>query len=339
MGRWFGHRDGYADLPRVWMTAELAGWFRHLAVVEAEIRKDIDRYLTEDKNPHTFAVRIRTHPKMLVTAPARMKAAVTAHAAYGGDLVESRYFHADTDAEPWLRQNEKAGVELISAAKRHGREQTALAAGRKLWRDVSYRDVLKFVDEYQFDERSEEAQPALIKQYIEKRVEIGALQTWDIAVIGNSDAKASSWKLPDGTIFGMNRRSRINKVDDPIADIKTLSGPRDSAINLDVPKETDVTRRSEIDRLRRAQRPNAGLVLLYPIDPVSDTGTRGRSPINAPHEVVLGAALVFPTPTSADSQVEHKYISANLAGVTTVSDEYWEEDDPSILQQDDEDAA
>src|SRR3954469_7252539 len=64
MGRWFGFRNGYADLPRIWMTDELVGWFRHLAIVEAEIRKDIDRYLTEDKNPLTFAVRIRTHPKM-----------------------------------------------------------------------------------------------------------------------------------------------------------------------------------------------------------------------------------------------------------------------------------
>ena len=54
---------------------------------------------------------------------------------------------------------------------------------------------------------------------------------------------------------------------------------------------------------------------------------------------MLGAAFVFPTPTTADSQVEHKYISANLAGVTPVSDKYWEEDDLSILQQDDEDDA
>ncbi|MGW3014661.1 Z1 domain-containing protein, partial [Streptomyces longwoodensis] len=29
MGRWFGFRHGYADLPRIWMTDELAEWFRH----------------------------------------------------------------------------------------------------------------------------------------------------------------------------------------------------------------------------------------------------------------------------------------------------------------------
>ena len=31
MGRWFGYREGYADLPRIWMTKELRGWFRHIA--------------------------------------------------------------------------------------------------------------------------------------------------------------------------------------------------------------------------------------------------------------------------------------------------------------------
>jgi hypothetical protein len=336
MGRWFGHRAGYADLPRIWMTPELEGWFRHLAVVEAEIRKDIDRYLTEDKNPMTFAVRIRTHPKMLVTAPARMKNAVTAHAAYGGDLVESRYFKTDEDSIDWLKRNADAGVRLVQAAQQHARSAPPPAPGRWLWRDVSYHDVLRFIDEYRFDERSEEAKPQLLRQYIEKRVESNALRAWDVAVIGNSRSDAVMWKLPDGTPIGLNGRSRINSVKDPLADIKTLSGPRDAVVNLQVPKGTNVTLRSAVDKLRYEQRPNHGLLLLYPIDPVSSSDKRGRAPLNAPYEVVMGAALVFPKPATADSQVEHEYVAADLS---RVSGTYWEEEDPEILQQDLEDDA
>src|SRR6187401_685399 len=47
MGRWFGYRFGYADLPRIWMTDEMRKWFRHLAMVEAEMRRDIRRYEEE----------------------------------------------------------------------------------------------------------------------------------------------------------------------------------------------------------------------------------------------------------------------------------------------------
>jgi hypothetical protein len=328
MGRWFGHRAGYGDLPRIWMTAELAGWFRHLAVVEAEIRKDIDRYLVEDKSPLTFAVRIRTHPKMLVTAPARMRSAVTAHAAYGGDLVESRYFATDESAVDWLRTNAEAAIDLVQAARQHGRSEPSPNVGRWLWRDVSFRDVIKFIDRYRFHERSEEARPELLKRYIQKRVENNALSAWDIAVIGNSRKNANIWKFPDGTAVGLNRRSRINLVGDPLADIKTLSGPRDAAVNLRVPGGVDVTRRSEIDTLRRVQRPDHGLLLIYPIDPVSETSQKNRHPLNAPYEVVMGAAFVFPTPTSADSQVEHDYVAADIR-----DGRYWESEDPEILQQ------
>src|SRR5690606_21720959 len=102
MGRWFGFRHGYADLPRVWMTEELAGWFRHLAVVEHEMRDDIDRYMSEDITPLEFAVRLRTHPALLVTARAKMKDAVTASAAYGGQRLQTHYFRTDRD---WLLGN------------------------------------------------------------------------------------------------------------------------------------------------------------------------------------------------------------------------------------------
>ncbi len=335
MGRWFGHRAGYADLPRIWMTDELVNWFRHLAVVEAEIRKDIDRYITEDKNPRTFAVRIRTHPKMLVTARARMKDAVKASAAYGGDLVESRYYQTGgDDAAAWLSRNERAAVALIKAAQNHGREQKVQTDERRLWRDVSYLDILKFIDEYQFHELSEDARPHLLRGYIEKRTQHSALLNWDVAVIGSSRKDAETWKLPDGSIFGLNNRSRINREDEPIADIKTLSGSRDPAINLTIPDGFQVSKRSEIDHLRRAQRADVGLVLLYPIDPKSPPKGKGRSALSAPPaiDVVMGAALIFPTPRSEDSSVE-SYISADLSGL------YLEEEDPEILQVDDEDDA
>ena len=31
MGRWFGYRDGYDDLCRVWMTEEAVAWYAHIA--------------------------------------------------------------------------------------------------------------------------------------------------------------------------------------------------------------------------------------------------------------------------------------------------------------------
>ena len=67
-----GYRAGYADLTRIWMTDEMREWFHHLATVEQEIRYDIERYETEHVTPEQLGVQIRTHPKLAITAAAKM---------------------------------------------------------------------------------------------------------------------------------------------------------------------------------------------------------------------------------------------------------------------------
>ena len=82
MGRWFGYRNGYADLTRIWMTDEMREWFHHLATVEQEIRYDIERYETDHLTPEQLGPRIRTHPKLAITAAAKMQHARAADASY-----------------------------------------------------------------------------------------------------------------------------------------------------------------------------------------------------------------------------------------------------------------
>ena len=103
MGRWFGYRPGYGDLVRIWMTADLEGWFFDLATVEAEIRQQIARYEAEDLTPEQLPVKIRTHPAMVVTATAKMRDHVVADISYGGQREQTILFnHTDAD---WLRNN------------------------------------------------------------------------------------------------------------------------------------------------------------------------------------------------------------------------------------------
>src|SRR5690606_3110573 len=67
MGRWFGYRRGYEDLPRIWMPDHLKLKFRALAVVEAEIREEIEQYRLQNLTPMDIAVRIRSIPGMAIT--------------------------------------------------------------------------------------------------------------------------------------------------------------------------------------------------------------------------------------------------------------------------------
>ncbi|GAA1840590.1 Z1 domain-containing protein [Pseudonocardia alni subsp. carboxydivorans] len=340
MGRWFGYRNHYADLPRIWMTDELMEWFSHLATVEAEMRQDINRYMNPGVTPMNFAVRLRTHPKMSITAKAKMTSAVQATAAYGGQLVESRFFDVSETGTPWLAANASAARALVAQAAKDGtaapsRDETAL------FTEVPHQAVLDFLASYSFHERSTDYDElssnggGRLAEYIRRRVRAGALGRWSVGVIGNSRDKADTKRcdLGSGIDVRMVRRSRLSYDDDTdfdgVADIKTLSSRRDEALDLDATNASTMSRK-DLVTLRKEKRPTEGLLLLYPIEPESEPkNTKGRVPLAAPtDDVVMGVALVFPEPRDKDSDVE--YMSADLSKVVV------EEEDTSILDQDDE---
>ncbi|MFG2925947.1 Z1 domain-containing protein [Streptomyces sp. NPDC048305] len=319
MGRWFGFRNGYADLPRIWMTDELAEWFRHLATVETEMRRDIDTYMTEDETPLTFAVRLRTHPALRVTAAAKMRDAVTAASSYGGKRVQTHYFHTNAD---WLRGNIKAARTLVAASVTHsGRVDERPEDGRYVFHQVPHDLVVGFLSDYRFHEKSPENDADLIIGYIRKRVaSAGSLQRWNVAIVGNP--QGDDFAFGSGVAVGRNHRARLktNDVVADFADIKTLMSRRDAGVDL----AGDVSTLTEkaIRELRQTELPTSGLLVLYPIDKVSEPGPdkKLRAPLNA-EEDVIGVGLVFPEPQYEDSTVE-KYISANLANVRIEDEDY-----------------
>lgn len=317
MGRWFGFRNGYADLPRIWMTDELAEWFRHLATVETEMRRDIDIYMTEDETPQTFAVRLRTHPALRVTAAAKMRAAVTAASSYGGKRVQTHYFHTDGD---WLRGNIDAARILVRGAVANAvKAEQRPDDGRFVYHGVPYDLVVDFLSSYKFHEQSPENDADLLTGYIRKRVKAGSLRRWNIAIVGNP--RGEDFSFAPGVSVGRNVRARL-AVPNPtpgLADIKTLMSRRDAAVDLDG-DVSNLTEKGIMDR-RRVELPDTGLLVLYPIDKVSapSPSKLRREPLDA-EEHVVGVGLVFPAPQH-DSTVE-KYISADLSKIRLEDEDY-----------------
>ncbi|MEU1348117.1 Z1 domain-containing protein [Streptomyces sp. NPDC005795] len=320
MGRWFGFRNGYADLPRIWMTDELAEWFRHLATVETEMRRDIDVYMTESESPLTFAVRLRTHPALRVTAAAKMRAAVTAASSYGGMRVQTHFFH--TNAK-WLQRNIDAARTLIAASCENMTQLDDRSFdGRYIFRGVPHSIVTDFLSQYQFHEKSPENDAGLIGGYIRKRVATGSLRRWNIAIVGTPKGKGQDFDFaPKVTIGRVNRaRLDLSNPEPDFADIKTLMSRRDAAVDLagDTAKLTE----KEIATERRKQLPDTGLLVLYPIDKISapNPSKKLRAPLDA-QEHVLGVGLVFPTPRDRDSEVAG-YIAADLSKVKIEEEDY-----------------
>lgn len=334
MGRWFGYRRGYEDLPRVWMTDVLRRWFRHLAQVEWEIRRDIERYEAESLNPQQFAVRIQKHPQLAITAAAKMRGAVKAYASYGGRRVQTRYFRVRDTA--WLDGNLEAARRLTEDALAGGATPERRDDGSMMLRDVGVEDVLTFLERYSVHEWSRDASNELVGHYIREQNRDESLLRWNVAVMGAPPQHAPDRIVfGDGVEVGVISRSRLAEDADvvEIADIKTLMSKEHRVADLDMgAAEARAKGEVELANLRQQTYPDVGLLLLYPIDKDSrpEPGKEGvRAGLNAVEHVV-GLGLVFP---GQGDETPVEYVSADLSGVD--EDGEIETEDPAEFLEDD----
>ncbi len=74
MGRWFGYRDGYADLCRIHMPHDARSWYSHIADAIEELRDDFKAMEKAKLTPLEFGLRVRSHPTaLIVTARNKMR--------------------------------------------------------------------------------------------------------------------------------------------------------------------------------------------------------------------------------------------------------------------------
>ncbi len=119
MGRWFGYRDGYADLCRIYMTAETASWYAHIAEAIEELREDFKTMEKAKLTPLEFGLRVRSHPAaLIVTARNKMRAAreVPVKIALEGRLAETSVILANPETIAENRSVLETVVTQASAA-------------------------------------------------------------------------------------------------------------------------------------------------------------------------------------------------------------------------------
>ncbi|MEU9507134.1 Z1 domain-containing protein [Micromonospora sp. NPDC048170] len=327
MGRWFGYRPGYGDLVRIWMTEDLESWFYDLATVEEEIRQEIRRYEIEGCRPDELAVRIRTHPAMIVTAAAKMRSAVEAEVSFGNSRQQTILFHhRDQD---WLRPNLQATRKLLDAAVRTGLSPVAMQDGRYVVRSVPVDLILQFLHDYRFHEDSHRLRPDLLERYISSENALGALRSWSVVIVGDRSGERNGARDPlslgGGIAANRINRSRLDMPTIGHANIKALVSRIDRVADLNMAKaEAVAAAGGDDDGKLRALREDllgaVGLLCLYPIaadsvplrpDRAPKPGAKRRVPLDAADDVI-GVGLFFPARRAASGV---RYLSADLSAL------------------------
>lgn len=296
MGRWFGYRPGYEDLPRIWMTADLAAAFKDLATVEAEIRADIDEYRNRDVTPLDFAVRIRRIPRLAITAAKKMIASESCDVSFSGEHLQTiRFRHKDSDE---LENNWKAAADLIDTAAAHAPVHQ-VSRGR-LIKQVSLQTVMSFLKSYRGSKQDLFTKDLI--DYIEEEAKRAGnpFHEWNIGIVEPQGKDAPSSKEPLGVLGTVKLVNRA-KLDIPTkpdtADIKALMSKQD--VLLDVVLEDGENAGADWREMKRTRQDKIGdkipLLLFYAIDANSkeQPGSKTRTALDAVHDI-LGVGVVFP---------------------------------------------
>ena len=76
MCRWFGYRQGYKDLCKVYLPSQSNDWYIHISNAINDLYRELQRMENQQKTPRDFGLRVRSHSgALMVTARNRMRTA------------------------------------------------------------------------------------------------------------------------------------------------------------------------------------------------------------------------------------------------------------------------
>jgi hypothetical protein len=141
MGRWFGYRDGYADLCRIWLGDEAQHWYGHITQASEELRDEFKRMRRLEMTPRDFGLKVRGHPdSLIITARNKMRSAekVVRQVSLSAQLIETSRLQSKPAV---LEFNEKLATGFIESLGRQGIQQQVSEWDNVIWRDVP-KDVI-----------------------------------------------------------------------------------------------------------------------------------------------------------------------------------------------------
>lgn len=153
MGRWFGYRDGYADLCRIYMTQAASSWYKHISEATEELREDFKAMEKAKLSPIDFGLRVRSHPAaLIVTARNKMRTGrkVPIRIALEGRLAETSVVFADNTS---IKHNRKVLESLITFCDKEAKVVNTNAPDQYLklgylWKGVSSRLITSAVTDF-----------------------------------------------------------------------------------------------------------------------------------------------------------------------------------------------
>jgi hypothetical protein len=232
MSRWFGYRDGYSDLCRIWVTGEAEGWYRHVTDATDELKRDFARMHRQRATPAEFGLRVRTHPDtLLITARNKMATGINVvgevrDISLVGRGIETARLYADQQRnEENLKIVDRFLSDLMIA---HGAPGKSPNGNAEIWRNVPADTVSKLLREFLVHPLNHDFQGDAIADFLAAAAGRGdpQLSVWTVALPTNGTEGPITPPLGSGLPVEARKRLVLQRQNPPQSLLVSGKGAR-----------------------------------------------------------------------------------------------------------------
>ena len=194
MGRWFGYRDGYQDLCRIWLSDEVVAWYIHVTGATSELRQELRKMRDQQRKPVDFGLKVRAHPdSLLVTAQNKMRTSTLIRrvVSLSNKSLETTYVETNQNI---VDANRRVVERFLRGLSDDGYTMQISPSNNPLWLSVPKEHIATLLREFRVDIQNVTFQAKNLAEFAESTKE-PFLQSWDIVIPQGSVAPTPLGKL------------------------------------------------------------------------------------------------------------------------------------------------
>lgn len=238
MARWFGYRDDYEDLCRIWIDPGVAADYRFIADTVTELRSDLKLMRRQLLTPADFGLSIRMHPgALLITAKNKSRSAKVEPKVIS--LIGRRIETSRLDSRvTTIRDNREAATAFAERLVAASSQPKTTQRGYPLFTDVPQSMIAEFLDGYTAHRMDEIFHNNNIGQFVRSNT-VPKFSNWDVVIVNGTKTTTSQESFGGVAIHPPKRQMTIGANDELLVMGKSsrLAGTED--LRKILPSKTD----------------------------------------------------------------------------------------------------
>lgn len=215
MGRWFGYRDGYDDLCKIYVTKQSCEYYKEIYKSMKFLRDDIKMMSLQHKKPEEYGIRVKNESDELgITAANKMRNTKTklVRKSFYGNIFETPYIYRD------LKINDQNIDETKELLNNINLSQKDINVIHPYFRNVEKKYIINFLKNIKIHEGNESFDCKQLVKFLDRNdIE---LKKFDVLIMGGESSITFEFKklmisekiverkfdLPNDNVIRMNAK-------------------------------------------------------------------------------------------------------------------------------------